>query len=87
MHHNAWWRRVWDSKQGWPVGLYALWTVCPVSYPLKPPSAGRSGHIPLLEVDSGTRFRVELSQTVLRPKLTYYSFLSTFFHDMCFEYS
>jgi len=28
---------VWDSKQGLPVGPYALWTVHPVTYPLKPP--------------------------------------------------
>ena len=31
MHHNAERRRVWDSNQGLPVGLCALWTVCPVS--------------------------------------------------------
>ena len=41
------------------MGLSALWTVCPVSYPLKPPSVGGPGDRPLYEVDSGTRLRVE----------------------------
>ena len=64
MHHNARRRRVWDSKQGWPAGLSALWTVCPVSYPLKPPSAGGPGQSPLCEVSIGPRFRVS---TAFRP--------------------
>src|SRR5882757_2081968 len=36
MHHNAHGRRVWDSSNGFPVGLFTLWTTCRLTYPLKP---------------------------------------------------
>ena len=63
-------RYVLDSKQGSPVGLEPFWTVCSVSYLLNTPYAGGPGYIQQCEIDSGTLYRVELSQPVLHPHHT-----------------
>ena len=35
-------------QHGLPMGLFARWTICRLTYPLKPPYAGDPGHIPVI---------------------------------------
>lgn len=89
--------RVWESEQDSPVGLNALWMVCPVKLSHVLPTifvplryAGGPSYyiyIPLREIDRGTRYTVELSQTVLCPH-TVAEFSSSIrfsadFHETC----
>jgi len=39
-----------------------------LTYPLKTSYAGEPGHIPLIEIDSGTCFKIEVCKVLVRPK-------------------
>jgi len=50
-------------QYGLPVGLFARWTVCRLTYPLKPPPAGGPSYIPLREIHGWIWVGVEVNET------------------------
>jgi len=71
-----------------PVGLLACWAVCCLTYPLKPPSASVTGHIPLWEIYCWVWFSVEVSKAFITPEGSEFSLVDQFllvFHEACFN--
>ena len=61
---------------------------CRLTYPLKPSYAGEPGHIPLVEIDSGTCFKVEVCKALVRPKGSEFTLLDqppAAFHETGFR--
>ena len=58
MHRNAVRCRV-GLQQGFPVGLFARWTVCLLTYPLKPSYACEPGRCVQFDFRSGPEFNLK----------------------------
>jgi len=55
-------------QYGSPLGTTARWTICRLTYPLKPSPAGWLGYIPLRKVDCQVWVCIEIDKTSIAPE-------------------
>jgi len=55
-------------QHGLPLGSSARWTICRLTYPLKPFPAGWLGYIPLRKVDCRVWVCIEVDKTSVAPE-------------------
>jgi len=57
-------------QYGLPLGSHARWTICRLTYPLKPFPAGWLGYTPLRKVDDRVWVCVEVNNSSVSPERT-----------------
>jgi len=55
-------------QYGLPLGSFARWTICRLTYPLKPFPAGCLGYIPLIEIHGWVWVCVEVDESFVSPE-------------------
>jgi len=55
-------------QYGLPLGSSARWTICRLTYPLKPSPAGCLGYIPLRKVDCRVWVSIEIDKISVTPE-------------------
>jgi len=69
MHRGALQHHVWDSSAACRWVYEPVKQNCGLTYPLKPSYAGEPGHIPLIGINIGTCFKVEICKALVRSNL------------------